>query len=178
MKYLGKIQDDKDLVTKEYVDNAVAGGGGGGGSGTVTSVGITEGSGISVSGSPITTSGSITVGHSNSVSAQTTQAVYPIQIDASGHISGYGSAVTIPSFSIVKKTISNISLTASGDVSSNSSATTNDIGIVGYNLSGTGATQVTINRLYMDSGKVYYQMRNLSSTARTLALDVYMLRKG
>ena len=30
MKYLGKITDDKDLVTKEYVDNAVAGGGGGG----------------------------------------------------------------------------------------------------------------------------------------------------
>lgn len=28
MKYLGKITDDKDLVTKEYVDNAVAGGGG------------------------------------------------------------------------------------------------------------------------------------------------------
>ena len=28
MKYLGKITDDKDLVTKEYVDNAVASGGG------------------------------------------------------------------------------------------------------------------------------------------------------
>lgn len=64
--------------------------------GTVTSVGITAGGGISVSGSPITTSGSITVGHSNSVTAQTTQAVYPIKIDAQGHISAYGSAVTIP----------------------------------------------------------------------------------
>lgn len=30
MKYLGRITDNKDLVTKEYVDNAVAGGGGGG----------------------------------------------------------------------------------------------------------------------------------------------------
>lgn len=30
MKYLGIITDNKDLVTKEYVDNAVAGGGGGG----------------------------------------------------------------------------------------------------------------------------------------------------
>lgn len=28
MKYLGTITDNKDLVTKEYVDNAVAGGGG------------------------------------------------------------------------------------------------------------------------------------------------------
>ena len=95
MKYLGKITDDKDLVTKEYVDQAVAGGGGGGGSGTVTSVGITAGNGISVSGSPITTSGNMTVGHSNSVTAKTTQALYPIKFDAQGHITGSGTAVTI-----------------------------------------------------------------------------------
>ena len=63
--------------------------------GTVTSVGITDGGGLTISGSPITTSGSITVGHTNSVTAQTTQAVYPIKIDANGHISAYGSAVTI-----------------------------------------------------------------------------------
>lgn len=31
MKYLGSITDDHDLVTKKYVDDAVAGGGGGGG---------------------------------------------------------------------------------------------------------------------------------------------------
>lgn len=63
--------------------------------GTVTSVGITAGSGISVSGSPITTSGSITVGHTNSITAQSTSGVYPIKIDANGHITEYGSAVTI-----------------------------------------------------------------------------------
>lgn len=63
--------------------------------GTVTSVGITDGGGLTISGGPITTSGSITVGHTNSVTAQTTQAVYPIKIDANGHISAYGSAVTI-----------------------------------------------------------------------------------
>lgn len=65
--------------------------------GTVTSVGIDNAtnSGLSVSGSPITTSGTITVGHSNVLSsAQTTQAVYPIKIDKNGHISEYGSAVT------------------------------------------------------------------------------------
>ena len=28
MKYLGSVTDNKDLVTKKYVDNAVAGGGG------------------------------------------------------------------------------------------------------------------------------------------------------
>ena len=57
--------------------------------GTVTS--ITAGAGLS--GGTITTSG--TIAHSNSVTAQTTQAVYPIKIDAQGHISAYGSAVTI-----------------------------------------------------------------------------------
>ena len=60
------------------------------GSGTIT--GVTGGTGLSGSG----TSGSVTINHSNSVTAQTTQAVYPIKIDAQGHISSYGSAVTIP----------------------------------------------------------------------------------
>lgn len=48
----------------------------------------TAGTGLSKSGT--------TLNHSNSVTAQTTQAVYPIKIDAQGHISAYGSAVTIP----------------------------------------------------------------------------------
>ena len=66
--------------------------------GTVTSVGISNATngGLSVSGSPITGSGSITVGHSNILTnAQTTQALYPITIDKNGHISGYGSAITV-----------------------------------------------------------------------------------
>ena len=66
--------------------------------GTVTSIGLTNAtdSGLTISGSPITNSGNITVGHSNILSsAQTTQAVYPIEIDKNGHISAYGSAVTI-----------------------------------------------------------------------------------
>lgn len=65
--------------------------------GTVTSVGVSNATngGLSVSGSPVTSSGTITVGHSNVLSsAQTTQAVYPIKIDKNGHISEYGSAVT------------------------------------------------------------------------------------
>ena len=62
----------------------------------VTSVGIANTGGLTISGSPVTGSGTISIGHSNSVTAQTTQAVYPIKIDAQGHISEYGSAVTIP----------------------------------------------------------------------------------
>ena len=41
-------------------------------------------------------SGTVSIGHANSVTAQTTQAIYPIKIDAQGHISEYGNAVTIP----------------------------------------------------------------------------------
>lgn len=62
--------------------------------GTVTSVAVSNGGGLSISGSPITTSGTITISHSNSVTAQATQALYPIKIDANGHISAYGTAVT------------------------------------------------------------------------------------
>lgn len=69
-------------------------------SGTVTSVGVSNATngGLSISGSPVTTSGTISIGHSNVLSsAQTTQAVYPIKIDKNGHISAYGNAVSIPS---------------------------------------------------------------------------------
>ena len=52
----------------------------------------TAGTGLSKSGT--------TLNHSNSVAAQSTQAVYPIKIDAQGHISAYGSAVTIPSVTL------------------------------------------------------------------------------
>lgn len=56
--------------------------------GTVTKV--TAGAGLS--GGDITSTG--TIAHSNSVTAQTTQALYPVKIDAQGHISAYGDAVT------------------------------------------------------------------------------------
>ena len=63
--------------------------------GTVTKV--TAGTGLSIgttAGGNFTTTG--TINHTNSITAQTTQAVYPIKIDAQGHINAYGSAVSIP----------------------------------------------------------------------------------
>jgi len=87
--------------------------------GTVTSVDLTNGGGLTISGGPITTSGSITVGHINSVTAQATQAVYPIAIDANGHITGYGSAQTI-----LKKYSTNIT----GDASKTSFTITHSLG--------------------------------------------------
>ena len=47
-------------------------------------------------------SGTLTISHANSaITAQSAQAVYPITIDAYGHITGYGSAVTIPNIPTV-----------------------------------------------------------------------------
>ncbi len=87
--------------------------------GTVTSVGIIAGDGISVSGSPITESGNITVGLSNSTTAKTTQAVYPITFDSNGLITGSGSAVTI---------LSKYTETLTGDSSKTSFTVTHNLG--------------------------------------------------
>lgn len=56
-------------------------GGGGSGGGVIPGTGLT-----------LTANG--TLNHSNAVSLQTVQAVYPIQIDTEGHISAYGDAIT------------------------------------------------------------------------------------
>lgn len=71
------------------------------GGGTVTSVAVSNDTngGLSVSGSPVTSSGTITVGHSNVLAnAQTTSGIYPIKIDKNGHISEYGSAVDLTTY--------------------------------------------------------------------------------
>lgn len=64
------------------------------GGGTVTSVSAsnTDGS-LTISGSPITTTGTISIEHSNTITAQTTQGLYPITYDANGHITSAGSAI-------------------------------------------------------------------------------------
>ena len=83
-------------------------------------------------------------------------------------------------FTVQKQSITGISLAGSGDKSTSGTktVTANDLCVVGYNISGTGATQISINRLYIDSGVIYYQMYNMSSTARSnITIDVYMLRK-
>lgn len=59
-----------------------------------------------------------------SVTAQTTQAVYPIKINAIGQITGYGSAVTLGTLAS-KSTISAHSYTPAGSVSVSTSTTEN-----------------------------------------------------
>ena len=92
---VGALPDTTEIPTK--VSDLMNDSGFTSNTGTVTSVGVSNATngGLSVSGSPITSSGSITVGHTNVLtSEQTTEAVYPVKIDKNGHISSYGSAVT------------------------------------------------------------------------------------
>lgn len=64
--------------------------------GTVTGITISGTSPISASGT-INSSGTITISHANSgVTAQNTQSLYPFKVNATGHITSVGSAVTIP----------------------------------------------------------------------------------
>ena len=110
---------------------------GGGGSGSVTSVDVLGVAGITSSGGPITSKGTITVGHTNSVSAKTTQSLYPITFDAQGHITSSGSPVNIPVVNNGKLTIqkngenvASFTANSSTDVTADISVPTNpqDIG--------------------------------------------------
>jgi hypothetical protein len=66
-------------------------------SGTVTNVAVANGGGLTVSGSPITSSGTITVGHSNSVAAKTSSSVKKFTYDEYGHITGSSELSTAES---------------------------------------------------------------------------------
>jgi hypothetical protein len=92
--------------------------------GTVTSVGVTAGTGISVSGSPITSSGSITVTNSA-----------PDQVVAISAGTGIGVTGTYPNF-----TVTNSAPSSGGTVTSVSALT---LGTTGTDLSSTVATGTT-----------------------------------
>ena len=110
---------------------------------------------------------------------------YNGNVTANGNIKTGGSFLSpnnnaLFPFTVQKQSITGISLAGTGDKSTSGTktVTANDLCVVGYNISGTGATQISINRLYIDSGVIYYQMYNMSSTARSnITIDVYMLRK-
>ena len=77
------------LASHKFTSTLTAGGSG---SGTSTAtMEFVAGTGMSLTDD--TTNKKITINHSNSVTAQTTQGLYPIKIDAQGHISAYGTAV-------------------------------------------------------------------------------------
>lgn len=127
-----------------------------GSAGTVTSVGLTNATngGLSISGSPITSSGTITIGHSNVLpNAYTTEAILPIAIDKNGHITSYGTAITpMTALNIgadVKSGTSTVSYTSS--VSPNNYYWIHpgdNISLDSYSATGTtNKTGVTINAI-------------------------------
>jgi hypothetical protein len=66
-------------------------------SGTVTNVSVANGGGLTVSGSPVTSSGTITVGHSNSITAETSSSVKKFTYDEYGHVTGSSELSTAES---------------------------------------------------------------------------------
>ena len=154
------------IATTEFVMDAMSGAG----AGTVTSVGISNATngGLSVSGSPITSSGTITVGHSNILtSAQTTQAVYPIKIDKNGHISAYGSAVTIPSKTSDLTNDSGF-ITSDSDEKLALAEITSTVQY--YPIIGTGTTAST--RQYDTTGFIYIGTNGTTTTVGTANLTL------
>lgn len=117
----------------------------------------TAGTGLSKSGT--------TLNHSNSVTAQTTQAVYPVTIDAEGHIASYGSAVTIP-------TVPTITLNGSSTTSPSFYAPTG-AGTNGYVLtsSGSGAPSWTSGELTDEKIKPVSGVTNSQAYGVLLSYD-------
>lgn len=108
--------------------------------------GITAGTGLSGGG----TSGMITLNHSNSIDAKSTQGIYPITFDGQGHITSAGSAVTISDTKVTQAySTSNSSypllMTATAGTSSTNSrgATTAILNNAIYANPSTGNLQVT-----------------------------------
>ena len=138
-------------------------------SGTVTSVGISNGGGLAVSGSPITTSGAITISHADtssqaSVDNSGVTFIQDVSLDGYGHVTSLGSK-TITKSDItglgIPASDTNTTYTLSGALSdhkftstltadgSDSGASTSDITLAaGSNISlvdNTSARKITIN---------------------------------
>ena len=129
--------------------------------GTVTSIATSGG----LTGGTITTSG--TISHSNAVAAQTTQAVYPIKIDAQGHISAYGGAVSIPSKTSDLTNDSGFITTDSDEKLAVEEATSN---IVYYIIMGSGTSAQ--KRKYDSTGFNYGTIPGTTSAEGTSTLEI------
>lgn len=126
-----------------------------------TKGGIKVGTGLTIS--------SEVLNHSNSVTAQTTQAVYPIKIDAQGHISAYGNAVT----SMTPTSHSHGNITNAGAIGSTASlviVTTTDGVLTTADLSvsapsASGSTTAFIDSISQASnGKITVTKKNLDTS--------------
>ena len=147
-------------------------------SGTVTSVGITNGGLISVSGSPITSSGSITLTHGTPSGATTkTSGFYKFSTDAYGHVNGttavgksditglLGDYVTSVNGSTGAVTISNVTQTTAGLMSAADKVTLD-------NLSAASAGAITYQTLTIAAGQTSVSASGVAS--KLLTFQAYM----
>lgn len=126
--------------------------------GTVTKV--TAGTGLSIGTTAqgnFTTTG--TINHTNSITAQTTQALYPIKIDACGHISAYGTAVTsLPA--------SDVSSWAKASTKPSYTATEVGLGNVSNNSNLNNISGAKGDIIYWSANNTPAHLSNTSSTTK------------
>lgn len=134
--------------------------------GTVTSVGVSNATngGLSISGSPVTESGSITIGHSNVLTnAQTTQAVYPIKIDKNGHISAYGTAITPITDPTTKSSGQYLKYNGTTWVADNVTVGVSDVQINGTSILSSGTANILTNTAYNSSSNKIATMTDITN---------------
>ena len=129
----------------------------GSGSGTVTSVGVSNATngGLSVSGSPVTSSGTITIGHSNSITAGTIGSSSASQgstidipyatYDSNGHVTGAGTHThTITGFSTATNLVNGSGNSSIKSTSANGASASNTVAL-GQGTSASGVASHAFN---------------------------------
>lgn len=122
--------------------------------GTVTSVGISNSGLITISGSPITSSGSITIGHGtpSGASAINTAGFYKIKTDAYGHVNG----VTAVAKSDITGLVGNATQSADGLMSATDKTTLD-------NLSAASVGAITHTTLTIAQGQTSISASGVAS---------------
>jgi phage-related tail fiber protein len=143
---------------------SAANGAAGGGSGTVTSVDVTGSADISAVGGPITVSGAIALGLSNTGVVAGTYTLTNLTVDSKGRITSIQNGTASGA-----GTVTSVSVTGDGAISSTGGPITNT-GTIALTLSNTGVAHGTYTKVIVDlQGRVTGSLA-LANTDVTTAL--------